>query len=398
VRKLILALMLSVLLLGFSSVAMADSIMFPYFTSNPDHVATLVNVINTADDTLNGVCGAQHLWLHYTYYFKAGTTDAIDPCDHVDFYRPTSSGDIVTFDASGTIGAGEALFEDPAHYGPSTWFDVVNGGGAGINYGYLLVDHACCDGLPDGSHNPGICTDHPETPGDLDGEAMNLDISSGAAWGYRAVKADPVAMGDFAYTCAGFGCTPAIGMTTDLLPENGFGVALNTIHPPFNAIDYYSQPQEIAIYPPDDMNTRFLVTPLMIDTDVTGGPITNMTDLFQKRVIIRLLDQNHADPAVGVWDRAESSHSRIDQVQVQCVGRINLDELVTPFAGWDAAGGWAFVGLFDPTPQSTPIVAVDETTVNADDYNAIVFKLEYGAYPGASTVNQANLVRDGRMY
>ncbi|OGW37763.1 MAG: hypothetical protein A2Y97_03710 [Nitrospirae bacterium RBG_13_39_12] len=391
-RKLILAVMISVLLLGFSAgVSMADTILFPYINSNPGNLATIVSTINTGNEVSEGcVLLADTLRLHYRYFTKpvAGAgSEPIDACDERDFMRPTTLADIVSFDVSGQVGGGTALFGDATNY---NWgagapnFDLPTVGGfADARRGYLLVTHHCAGvtnlDMHSGNNN-------------LDGDAMLVDVVNGAAWGYRAVIADPALMGPYAFSPIGAGATPAFGMTSDLLSEPIVPVAV-----PYAGVNRYARNQAVPIYPPDDFQTRFMVTPLYIDTAAspTNNDMSTVPDLTQKRTRIRLIDRNGLQ---GVTDRDEQGVTGGDTIHVRCVAGIDLDTLTAGSFGawWDAQGGWAAVDLLDPLMIDAP----NEIAIGAGDYNAIVFKLEFGApgFAGGSMINTATLIRDGRIW
>jgi hypothetical protein len=391
VKKLIIAVMLSILLLGFTAISHADSILFPYINSNPGNVASIVSVINTTSLAQLG-CGANEtLTLHYRYLTKAVTSAHLDACEERDFTRLSTTGDIVTFDASGHVDSGLPMFNDQEQTAVDDYtligagapnFDLPTvGGTSDAHRGYLLVNHACS-----------VSGDVPGTAGDLDGEIMLFDVVNGASWGYRAVIADPATLGDYAFTfpplsgpgnCAAGG----IGITTDLLCEE-FGAA----NIPFAALNSYAHNQMVPLYPPDDFQTRFFVTPLLINSDLAAS--TDMSDPSsnsQKRTQITLLDRTGV---IGVTDRDEQPASGGQTIHVRCVAGINLDEFINQGAWWPPEGGWAMVDLRNPTPIVPP-----ETTIVEDDYNAIVYKLEFGtpSWSAGSMINSGNVIRDGRV-
>lgn len=393
-RKILLAVMISILLLGFSvGVSMADTILFPYIASGHGHVATLVSVTNTTNAVTLCADPTATMRIHYMYLTKVASATAIDACDEKDFTRPTTYGDIVTFDVSGTVGTpgGTALFNDATNYNAGFLapnFDLPTLGQIEDRRGYLIATHYCVSPLFGNADNPAYV-------GDLDGEAMLIDIDNGAAWGYKAVIADPTAMGNYGFTPIGVGATPMVGMTTDLLPEN-----MTPAIPPFAAINRYAQLQPVALYPPTEFGTSFLVTPLYIDSIAVPGGFQNdmhqSAALLQKRVRIRLTD---LDAIPGFMDRDENSLTPSNTVHVRCVAKIPLATLTGAMgAGWNDMGGAAFVDLIDP-------LVIDDVNegpgpMPAGDYNAIVIKHEMGApsFSGGSMINQADLVRDGRIW
>jgi hypothetical protein len=356
----------------------AATIMFPYINSNPGNLSTIVNVINTA--TLAGLgCGAtEDLQLHYRYMTKEVTASAIDACVERDFTRPTTTDDLVTFDAAGDINGCEAMFNDATDYlggAGAPAFDLPNMGLTEPRRGYLLVNHACS---VTGEAVTGIAS-----PGLLDGEVMLLDVVNGAAWGYQAVLADQRAagIGAFAFAdCVVAAVNPITGATTELLSEVPAGAAN----------------QQAALYPPDEFQTRFFVTPLVLNSTAANfTPTNNMSRIAavdQKRTRIRLLD---ADGNVGVTDRDEAAASGGGPIHVRCVAGIDLNDLTGgSFGPWyDAQGGWAYVDLIDPVGLEAGEV------INAgSDHAAIVFKLQFGSPSFASgMINSCSIIRTDRI-
>ena len=160
---------------GVAEKASADSIMFPWLVKSGT-VFSLVSVVNTSA-TDNTACPTPQL--HYQYYFKnaASATVNTDSCTPQSFFRQTSQEDIVSFDASGAVNLGAALFNDqpPIHgnvtYIPN-WFQMNSA--PATARAFLLVDN-----------NNSDCFDDADTAS-LYGEAMIIQISQGSAWGYVA--------------------------------------------------------------------------------------------------------------------------------------------------------------------------------------------------------------------
>jgi len=393
VRKLILALMLSVLLLGFTSFATAETVLLPYVNSNPGNLSTIVSVINTANNAQCpfGIFGTDTLMLHYRYITKAVTAGPTDPCNDVDFSRPTTANDIVSFDIAGVVNGGNAMFNDVTNYNAGAGaprFDLPNQGVTDARRGYMLISHYC-DGITNDDME-GVTA--PYLQDNLEAETMLLDIVNGAAWGYEAAQSNKLLMGPYGFSPAAAGTTPAAGMTTMLLPENPALVAVV----PFPLQLSWVKLQQVAIYPPDDFQTRFLVTPLVISSVLNpfNNNMTAVAPLAQKRTRIRLLD---ASGGQGMVDRDENSRSGGNTVHVRCVAGINLEDLagsLTSATWYNQQGGWASVQLQDP-----PLLDPTELAI-AGDHNAIVWKLEFGAptFAGGSMINTANVVRDGRIW
>jgi hypothetical protein len=190
VRKLILALMLSVFVLGLGATsAMADSIMFPWVVKNTN-VTTLISVVQTSEITAtcrqNGQNAAR---LHYQYWYKpachpsspAGTCvpNLTGSCEEHDIFVPTSQNDIVSFDAAGNMANGQPVFNDyPGHnsivdYGVNVDFSLRNVI-ASTARAFLLVDN-----------NNTVCFED-EDQASMYGEAIVFELNNGAGWGYVA--------------------------------------------------------------------------------------------------------------------------------------------------------------------------------------------------------------------
>jgi hypothetical protein len=304
----------------------------------------------------------------------------MDYCDESNFCRPTTKNDIVTFDVAGQIESGMAMFNDDTSYNAgfgAPYFDLPGAMGEICpQRGYLLVSHACGD-----------CNDAAvvsRTVGDLDGEAMLLDIVSGAAWGYRAALSgleDSYAFAGITYG----GCNPTCGATTELMAENC-------------ANGRNQDMQKVALYPPNEFTTRFFVTPLVIGYD-DREPNNDMTDIrkmWQKRTGVCLTTGS----ANGVFNRNEAVASKGQCVQVRCVGAIDLKSLVGSVIDAPAfcsQGGWAYLDLIDPKPPYDS--DFDEDINDEVDHAAIVTKLQFGSpsFAGGSMINTADTIRTDRI-
>jgi hypothetical protein len=169
---------------GTAKEASADAIMFPWLVKSPT-VLSLLSVVNTSETT--DCQGGPKL--HYQYYYKSATAadlsldaavaDATRICSPQSFYRPTSKSDIVSFDASGAVSDGMAMFNDqPPFNGNVTYipsqFDMNSA--PATARAFLLVDN-----------NDTLCFEDWDSAS-LYGEALILQISQGSAWGYVAMN------------------------------------------------------------------------------------------------------------------------------------------------------------------------------------------------------------------
>ncbi len=196
--------------------AVADTLLFPVIAVNTPNVITVVSVVNDSP-------GAPRL--RYSYRAKdtsvAGSPNIGGTCDSVTFTRNTADKDLVSFDASGTINSGDALFDDPDVYGGG--FDL---GATNPQRAYLLVTHANNAGTP---VNVGDFTA-------LSGEAIIMDIASGAAWGMRGIN--DVTREDYEFR--------------NYLAGGGV----------YSALPNLTTSKRFTFFPPTDWTTRFFVTPI----------------------------------------------------------------------------------------------------------------------------------------
>ena len=89
----------------------ADAILFPFIVKSGS-VSTLVTVVQRG--LHNGLIAPQ---LHYQYHYKNAVDGQTGACTPHSFDAPTSIDDIVTFDASGNINGGHAVFNDDNYGG-----------------------------------------------------------------------------------------------------------------------------------------------------------------------------------------------------------------------------------------------------------------------------------------
>jgi hypothetical protein len=157
--------------------------MFPWVTKSAT-VSTIISVVHTAQ----GDPDFEEL-LHFQYWYKIPFphTDNVNHqenwCEEYDFKALTSKDDLVSFDASGTINGGLPLWNDndPAHPNTPLFADSYALNVDGAIRAYLLVDN----------NTPNIAqiANNNDT-GTLYGEAMVVELTTGAAWGYVAFNSE----------------------------------------------------------------------------------------------------------------------------------------------------------------------------------------------------------------
>jgi len=277
---------LSVLATGLlPATGTADTLLFPVLTSSGPQIRTLVSVINRP--------GGSSPKLNLIYRYKSalggdGLPNLAGGCETTTASRATFAGDLVSWDVSGTMDGGQALFGDTNAYGGSFGLGVQ-----GPQRGYLLVTHA-----DNGGNRQAL-----GQPLGLAGEFVNLDVGGGAAWGGRAIN-------DRTREDDGF-----------LTEDNGGGV--------YSALpSNYWDNRRFTFFPADTWTTRFYVTPIG-----AGMANTNLTASVQ-------LGGNEA-----LYDRQGNIHNFTPIPRaVTCTGALDLPSLVDSavWAAVEHTGGWTW--------------------------------------------------------
>jgi len=181
VRKLILAVMLSVFLLGFGSAMAATSAIdnlpggagVAYWEASPGGFYTLLNIQNVADNTETGTSAA--VAVHISFYDK-------DSNHKQDFTIPLSPRDnwgcaITGNGTTVTITPQTPIFPFLGYIQPASWtFSQPGSGPANLQYGYVTIAVTRTD---DNSEDPGDDCDEMylinEPDGDLEYQCGNGD-------------------------------------------------------------------------------------------------------------------------------------------------------------------------------------------------------------------------------
>jgi hypothetical protein len=297
--KTLIVLVCFLLLLGSSTIAKADTLLFPVIASNYPNVITIVSVIN-----YGGSANSTHLM--YIYSYKAsivgGTPNHAGGCSVDAGVLPTFVPDLVSFDASGAFNNGYALFNDPDPYG-----GPFSPGFIGPVRAYLLVTNSTAGGA---RVDVGFAWS-------LSGEAIVMDIMTGAAWGYTALN--DYNREDFSFYSGG---------VINVL-DAGWG-------------------KRFSFFPPSEWTTKLFITSIgasMATTDST--------------TIVRLHGYGGADSG-SITDRSHTTYNFNVSQLVRCTAAVNLSELMdsTAWAGIYYSGGWGWLDI-----------------VSGD--SAVVYKLEY---------------------
>jgi hypothetical protein len=334
-----------------ATVSVADEIMFPYVVGSHT-VTTLVSVVNVAGGPWKD--GDQ---LHYTYLYKAGVGDGgandnMAPCNHTNFYMPTSKNDIVTFDMIEQFGEAEGgvLFNDDSNYGA----DSFAAGFPGFEpiRSFLIVDNNEIEGAGENT---------------MYGEAMVFEFGSGAAFGYRAYNAQEGAP-EYVFS--------------DMYERNG-EVLKNAGTPvtilPFNEKAEFTQ--------------KFLVTPIWEDGFTDADTDYGSQNAKNLGVKVALCANNTCSDLSSpvMYDRDEGPESGIVPVPKVCVGAIDTDELVDKVtANRLPDGGWSNL-VIQPYPVSAAIKdgvwPTDAAVVLKLDYNKVI-----GSFNGQSSTRNGSPV------
>ncbi|MBY0465265.1 MAG: hypothetical protein K2W33_10015 [Burkholderiales bacterium] len=329
-----------------SAAQAADVAMFPYVVNSPS-VTTIVSIVdlgNAATQRYNnaGVIGAGAGFnrLHYRLNYKAGALAGMDAtsraaaCQEVNYYLPSSPSDIQTFDLGGrhsTAAARGVMFNDA-----SINNNYIAGTTATINY--MLGANA-------GSVQRGVLYIHNAdtvAAQTLYGEAMVLDFSTGAAWGYQALLSDEGA----ANTAAAFNFVPQAT----------------------NAAD--SAPDILTFMPAAEVTTRLFVTPVTTAGTVLGADGASIAGWDNFTTLVSM-----ATGAGVAFDRDENLVSGSAAVNIKCVGAIDHTELMTAGAAAVLAnGGHGLLTLAAGTLAAPAVASV----------GAVATKLEFSRTNGGT--------------
>lgn len=329
-----------------SAAQAADVAMFPYVVNSPT-VTTIVSIVDNGTaatqrynnaGVIGNIAGGSNR-LHYRLNYKAGALAGMDAasraaqCQEVNYYLPSSPSDIQTFDLGGrhsTAAARGVMFNDA-----SINNNYVAGTTATINY--MLGANA-------GSVQRGVLFIHnaDSVAGQtLYGEAMVLDFSTGAAWGYQALLSDEGA----ANTAAAFNYVP-------------------------QATNVLAAPDILTFMPAAEVTTRLFVTPVSTAANMLGADGASVAGWDQYTSLISM-----ATGAGVAFDRDENLVSGSAGVNIKCVGAIDHTELMTAGAAAVLANGGHGLLTVAAGTLAAPAVA---------SANAVITKLEYSRTNGGT--------------
>ena len=315
----------------------ADAMLVPMKTLSP---AVSTNVAGVNKDP-QGI-------LNLNYFTKS--PDLSTPCTDEGVKQVAASGranDMVSFDASGIFldGAGGGpLFGDAevlAPYGAAE-FSTTN---AGVARGFLIVDD-------------GDDTSEGGTGADLYGEAIMLEITGGAAFGYRALNpAQDVANVPGPVLGNWGGLTAHLGEVLDQGLGTGFA--------------------GVTLLPPSEWTTRFFVTPVADG----AGTAASQRDCETCSVSI-FISPDKAGTVAGMYDRDTVMRSEpfapaplpTSAKNVVCTGAVDMTNILPQAVVYQISsqGGWGYVQIRSGTSGHM-------------ENSAVVLKLEFNLVNGVAT-------------
>lgn len=260
-----------------SGAAVAGAGLWPHVVFSPS-VTTVVSVINS-DTTFDSPDD-----LHYIFWYKdigfGGANGAA--CDEVNVFLPTSPNDIQSIDLGNVFGASTlgVLFNDPSFQndwaGANRSFALAAATGVSPLRGYLVVDNS-------------------DTVGEnVSGDALVLEYTNGAAWGYFA-KTD----------------------VNDDFSDDGISDGDSV---------------QISAKPFEEITTAFMTTPV--------GPVMENFGSYSARLALTI------GGAGVMYDRDENPVSGSRPQTVTCVGRVDASDLITSGAAtFLPDGGWSNLGV-----------------------------------------------------
>jgi len=323
--KIIIICMLIALLVSTVSLtgkSHADAILFPWIVKG-DTVSTIISVVNTAGNlpgqysNTNGV----PMLLHYEYWYKASTSNGdTEFCTEYDFMRSTSANDIVSFDASGIMNDGKALFNDSSPYGDLSFKLSASS----PRRGFLIVDN----------NTPALAGSGQNIDGTLSGEALIIDHVVGMVWGYTAYNARFRGEADNPYDQVYF---------NDHFDYQGEVIGAN-------------EAGRAVILPPSEYTTKFYVTPI-------GG---QRSGAINTKVYLGY----ETEPGVFTGGMYLNDEYPIDfnkKMNVACTTALTLDKLIAAGAYNDfiTSGnqGWAYIKTEEGSLGDTNIVKSSQAAI-----------------------------------
>lgn len=248
-------------------------------------------------------------------------------CEEVNYFLPSSVNDIQTVDIGGNFGSATkgVLFNDASsnndwNANTTATINYMLGRTAGVQRGVLFVHNA-----------------EATAAATIYGEAMIIDFSTGAAWGYQALTTNVAA--------------------NDATNFNFSAAATNA------TVD----PNVVTFMPTAETTTRLFVTP------VSTGAATNMLDTNGASIAgwDRLTARVGLVTSTGVaFDRDENLVSGTTLSNVTCVGAVDVTGMMTAGAAAVLAnGGWGNLSITAGTGAAATSTNVDRAVVTKLEFN-----------------------------
>ena len=269
----------------------ADTILFPFIAVNQPSVTTIVSIVS--HPVYSNPTHLKYIYRYKDSLLAGGVPNLGGTCEVQTFTRANFPGDIVSFDASGILNSGNALFGDSNSYGGGFGLS-----GSGPRRAYLLVTNAnAAGGRVDALENA------------LSGEAMVIDIASGATWGYKAIN--DITRKDYSF----FNEFGQGGGVSVAMPDSSDGAA-----------------ERFSFHPTNEWTTKFFVTPIGHDMDYSNN-------LAEIHIV------SAGTGIEGVYDRNGIRHQFPEiEKSVRCTGVINLEDMLgsSVLSEIDDIGGWTW--------------------------------------------------------
>ncbi len=330
----------SLLGLGVTTQAAADTILFPYL-STQSGVLSFVTIVN--DGLAAGQYSAVSLY-QYTYGYKAAPVNQRGGCNHFDAPGQTTPADMVTFEVGSRVGGGQALFEaagDTFGFGPGKLTSTTAPLTAAGQIAFLIVDAA---------------TQAPSGIG-ADAGVGNTDTARLFGW---AEVIDPAANMTLAYSTHSFN------------NDTSIGADLSNLSGSIAALSWYTASAVTTAWHVLHLNT----TSVMIPTQ--GGGIRAAVEAGQGGNNVRVLPAG-----VAAYDRDENPVSGTRRKPVRCFAIISRGDIMaaTSVTATDN-GGWTYLGgaFGDQAVLQDPIDVISTYTSAA---NTLVHKIQT-AIPAAT--------------
>jgi hypothetical protein len=385
-KKMALSLVIALaMLLSFGATfdqAKADAILFPWLVKSTA-ISSLVSVVNTAglDPFLPGPP-----WTHWSYFYKddgAGNPDNSQTalCQDYDFKMYTSQMDVVTVDAACNIDGGNAMFGDLNNATMGGVPACINA--PGDRRAFLIVDN-----------NTSLFINNVTGPTDIDGtlygEAMILELATGAAWGYQALNAGGPwgNVSDNPLLAANGGPFPDAGQNAYVTMSNGLDPWGEVIGewwawfpppgPPLGPLALIQgELAPVTLMPPLQIQTRFFLTPVdTIAAAFTYGAVTQWASAGMRWGNINSRVGVCADPQVlppwpaigfltglcntpGIILNDEAPISSTKLKNIVCTSGDNIADLLDAgtMTGWNTNGGQAWTYMNTDFGTALPAAA-----------------------------------------